>query len=81
MDYSNNKYRIESDKVMGYKSYSKKRKIDQLLFLNADQYCNLGSDSTKTDRLIAEANSRYIYKLIKSLDYNLGFMLLKYREE
>ena len=73
--------RDKADKIMSYTSVSVKDKIDRLLFLNADQYCNLGSESTKTARANAEANSRYIYRHIKTIDESLGKLLLRYREE
>lgn len=73
--------RAKADKIMSYTSVPDKDKIDRLLFLNADQYCNLGVESTKTSRSNAELNSRYIYRHIKSLDEDLGKLLLRYREE
>lgn len=73
--------RQKADKIMSYTSVSDKEKVDRLLFLNADQYCNLGSESSKTSRMNAESNSRYIYRYIKSLDEDLGKLLLRYREE
>jgi hypothetical protein len=66
---------------MTYTSVSDTEKIDRLLYLNADQYCNLGTDSTKTERLAAEVNSRFIYKAIKQIDVYLGSFLLKANEE
>ncbi len=73
--------RQKADKIMSYTSVSVEDKIDRLLFLNADQYCNLGVESTKTARSNAESNSRYIYRHIKSIDEALGKLLLRYREE
>jgi len=73
--------REEVDKIMNYKTVSNQDKIDRLLFLNADQYCNLGTDSAKTERQKAEVNSRYIYRAIKNLDLYLGAFLLKANEE
>ena len=35
-------YRDRADKIMGYKTWSDAKKIDGLLEVNADQYCNLG---------------------------------------
>ncbi len=46
---------------------SDKDKINMLLELNANQ-CRTGTMTKKT--------SRYIYRHIKSLDYNLGSLLL-----
>jgi|TARA_R100001126_G_C4823894_1_gene148153 hypothetical protein len=73
--------RDKVNKIMTYTSVSDTEKIDRLLYLNADQYCNLGTDSTKTERLAAEVNSRFIYKAIKQIDVYLGSFLLKANEE
>jgi hypothetical protein len=73
--------REKADKISSYKSVSSRDKIDRLLHLNAVQYQNLGTDSSKAERKLAESNSRYIYRLIKSIDDQLGRMLLRYREE
>ena len=34
------------DKILNYKSISNKDKINRLLYLDANQYCNLGIDSS-----------------------------------
>ena len=39
-------------------------------------YCNLGSDSTKTERLETKKQSRAIYRAIKTIDKSLGDSLL-----
>ena len=73
--------REQVNKIMSYTSIKGQEKIYRLLFLNADQYCNHGKDSTKTERQAAEVNSRYIYKSIKQIDVYLGSFLLKANEE
>jgi len=77
----NTELKEKVDKISSYKTVSDKEKIDRLLELNANQYCNLGTDSYKYEREEAEVMSRYIYKVIKNIDFYLGKMLLKYREE
>lgn len=64
------------DKILNYKTVSIKDKIDRLLELDANMYTDLGSDSTKTERLEAKKKSRAIYRAIKVLDKDLGDMLL-----
>lgn len=73
--------REECNKILSYTSIKDKDKIDRLLKINADQYCNLGLDSTKTSRLIAEVTSRYIYRCIKEVDEELGRFLIRANEE
>ena len=63
-------------KIVGYKTWSDKRKIDTLLEMDATMYTNLGTDSTKTDRENTRRDSRFIYRAIKSIDEHLGKELL-----
>jgi len=63
-------------KIVGYKTWSDKRKIDALLEIDATMYTNLGIDSSKTDRENTRRDSRFIYRAIKSIDELLGKELL-----
>tara|TARA_R100000734_G_C3315550_1_gene107545 strand:- start:449 stop:679 length:231 start_codon:yes stop_codon:yes gene_type:complete len=65
------------EKILSYKSWSDKKKFNTLLEIDADIYCNLGSESTKTDILNAKKKSRRIYKAIKSIDKYWGEMMLR----
>ena len=43
-------YNIDDiEKILNFTSWSKKRKIDTLFEIDADLYCNLGSESSKTE--------------------------------
>tara|TARA_R110001632_G_scaffold65040_1_gene154419 strand:- start:1685 stop:1912 length:228 start_codon:yes stop_codon:yes gene_type:complete len=64
-------------KILGYKTWSNKRKIDALLELDVNMYTNLGSDSTKKERSNVAKESRFIYRAIKSIDEKLGKDLLR----
>lgn len=64
-------------KILGYKTWSDKRKIDTLLELDVNMYTNLGSESTKTERSKVAKESRFIYRAIKSIDEKLGKELLR----
>ena len=70
-------YRDRAEKIMSFKTWSTTKKIDNLLEIDATQYTNLGSDSTKSERQSAKITSRYIYRLIKSIDTKLGTLLLR----
>lgn len=54
-----------------------KERTDKLLKLDCNMYTNLGSDSTKAERLEVKKNSKYIYKQIKGIDEDSGSLLLK----
>jgi|TARA_R110000822_G_scaffold309991_1_gene440876 hypothetical protein len=56
------------DKILNYKTYSVKRKIDSLLEMDSNIYCNLGIDSTKLEKKEAKNLSKQIYRAIKTLD-------------
>ena len=55
-------------------------RINQLLELDAIMYTNLGSDSTKADKLEVKKNSRIIYRAIKDLDFETGKLLLQHQD-
>lgn len=54
-----------------------KDRVDAVLELDAIQYTNLGSDSTKTEKNKVKADSKYLYKLIKGIDESTGDLLTK----
>ena len=71
-------YTVEDiDKILGFSSWSDRKKIDTLLEMDADLYCNLGKDSTKTDRENTHKQSRKIYRAIKTVDDYEGRLLLR----
>ena len=55
-------------------------RINQLLELDAIMYTNLGSDSTKTEKLEVKKNSRIIYRAIRDLDLETGKLLLQHQD-
>ncbi len=65
------------DRIVRLKSWSKTRKIHELLRIDCDMYANMGIDSTKTEKKIAQKTSKKIYKLIKDLNPVMGADLLK----
>ena len=52
-------------------------RTDKLLKLDCIQYTNLGSDSTKAEKLEVKKNSKFIYRQIKGIDELSGNLLLK----
>ena len=72
------RYTIDDiEKIAAFKSWSTKRKIDTLLEIDADLYCNLGIESSKTEVEAVKVQSRKIYRLIKTLDEYSGKILLR----
>jgi len=71
-------YNIDDiEKILGFTSWSKKRKIDTLFEIDADLYCNLGVESSKTEIENVKKQSRKIYKAIKKVDEYTGRLLLR----
>lgn len=69
------------DKIMSYTSVSDREKINRLLELDCNMYANLGSDSTKTEKLEVKRNSRAIYRAIKEIDEAVGRSLLEHMDK
>ena len=68
---------LDIEKIVGFKTWSDKRKIDELLRIDANLYCNLGTDSTKGEVRNAYKKSRAIYTTIKSIDKEMGSLFLR----
>jgi hypothetical protein len=54
-----------------------KEKIDKLLEFDCNMYTNLGTDSTKTEKLEVKRMSRKIYKAIQGINEAIGKSLLQ----
>ena len=52
-------------------------KIDALLEIDCNNYANLGSDSTKTEKLEVKKQSRQIYRAIKTINPAMGERFLR----
>lgn len=65
------------EKILSFKTWSDKRKIDELLMIDARVYASLGSDSTKSEIDDAKRKSKKIYRAIKDVDYDMGNSFLE----
>jgi len=63
-------------KIVGYKTWSDKKKIDTLLEMDALMYCDMGMESSKTYKKNVKKKSRKIYYAIKQVDSDLGEKLI-----
>jgi hypothetical protein len=63
-------------KIVGYKTWSDKKKIDTLLEMDALMYCDMGMESSKTYKQNVKKKSRKIYYAIKQVDSDLGEKLI-----
>ena len=71
-------YKVDDiDKIMGFVSWSDKKKLDTLLHIDCNLYCNLGTDSTQKEKDEVRRNSRKIYNAIKKIYPQLGSDFLR----
>ena len=64
-------------KIVKYKTWSDKKKIDTLLEMDALMYCDMGTESSKTYKNNVKKKSRKIYYAIKQVDSELGGKLIQ----
>jgi hypothetical protein len=60
------------EKIVEFKTWSNKKKVDELLRLDCNQYTTLGINSSKKEVEEVNKTSRKIYRLIKKVDKELG---------
>ncbi len=68
-------------KIQGYKTWSTKKKVDELLREDAWMYTNLGIDSTATEKKKVKNMSRKIYKAISLISPLDGYILEAHMNE
>ena len=64
------------EKIMNYKSWSRRMKIDVLLSIDADLYTNLGISCSKTKKNQVRVKSKNIYRAIEKINPKDGKLLL-----
>jgi hypothetical protein len=67
-------------KIVGYKTWSNRKKIDAMLEIDSNNYTNLGIDSLQKEKDLVKKHSRFIYRAIKSVDESVGNLLYKARD-
>ena len=65
------------EKIFNYTTWTLKKKIDNLLEIDCNQYCNLGKESSVKKRNEVKQISKQIYRTIKLLDEPVGKQLLQ----
>lgn len=66
-----------AEKIAKDFALSIKERTDELLRIDCDQYTKLGIDSTKSEVTKVKLDSKFIYKQLKTVDDEIGTMLLK----
>ena len=75
--YSKEDIKVKAENYARNFALSIQERTDKLLKLDCNMYTNLGSDSSKAERLEVKKNSKFIYKQIKGIDEVSGNLLLK----
>lgn len=63
---------IDKAQVVFENTHTDKETIDQLLYIDAQMYQYLGTDTSKTEKEAVRRASAFIYRLIKSVDPERG---------
>ena len=66
------------EKVLGYKTWSNRKKIDSFLEYDCNMYTNLGIDSTKKEIINTKRKSKNFTKLFRRLTQNKGKAFVLY---
>jgi hypothetical protein len=64
------------EKILDFKSWSNKKKIDELFRIDCEMYVNMGTDSTVKERQETKRKSKAIYKTITKIDADEGKFLV-----
>ncbi len=65
------------DKILGFKTWTDKQKIDALLKMDCFMYTKLGADSLKRELDEVHKSSRKIYQAIKTINPEEAKILLR----
>jgi|TARA_Y100000289_G_C3892945_1_gene134952 hypothetical protein len=65
------------EKIINYKTWSDRRKIDVLLEMDCVMYTNLGIESTLEEKRNVKMMSKRIYRGISKLDKTLGDTMMR----
>ncbi len=68
-------------KIQGYKTWTVKKKVDELLREDAWMYTNLGTDSAKSEKKKVKDMCRRIYKAISIISPLDGYILEAHMNE
>jgi len=65
------------DKILSFKTWTERQKIDALLKVDCFMYTCLGTDSLKKEREEVQRNSKKIYQAIKTINPEEAKILLR----
>jgi len=69
------------DKIVDFKTWKTRKKIDELFRIDSYMYTNLGTDSTKAEKEKVKRKSKAIYKAISKINPKLAKELIYHMDE
>jgi hypothetical protein len=69
------------DKIVEFKTWTTRKKIDELFRIDVDMYTNLGIESTKKEKEQVKKKSKAIYKAISRINPKLAKELIYQMDE
>ena len=68
-------------KIVGFTTWTVKRKVDELLRIDSEMYTTMGSDSKESEIKKTKATSRKIYQAISRISPTDGYFLQAHMDE
>jgi len=80
------KYRVmygydDIDKIVEFKTWKRRKKIDELFRIDSWMYTNLGSESTKAEKAAVKRKSKAIYKAVNKINPSIGKSLIFHMDD
>lgn len=69
------------DRIIGFTTWSTRKKIDELFRIDTYMYTNLGIDSTKKEKEETRKKSKAIYRAISKINPKVGKELIYYMDK
>lgn len=80
------KYRVmygydDIDKIVEFKTWKRRKKIDELFRIDSWMYTNLGSESTRAEKDAVKRKSKAIYKAVNKISPSIGKSLIFHMDD
>jgi hypothetical protein len=80
------KYRVmygydDIDKIVEFKTWKRRKKIDELFRIDSWMYTNLGSESTKAEKDSVKRKSKDIYRAVNKINPSIGKSLIFHMDD
>lgn len=69
------------DKIVEFKTWKRRKKIDELFRIDSWMYTNLGSESTKAEKDAVKRKSKDIYRAVNKINPSIGKSLIFHMDD